>query len=143
MANLFRCGAGSGVEVYYLGEGIDFNIKELLPDVDYTKLTVDNFIVGASEINGYTSDSIPAVTPGTHYISKYHYVKGESISVKLSYNNSTGILEVKDGLSQTYDIFETTSPVQSHDDDVISSGIVTHTLFAYLIIGEIKDATAK
>lgn len=44
--------------VYYLGTGTSFDIKTLLPDVDYTKLTVDNFICCYSDVGsaGWTNE---------------------------------------------------------------------------------------
>ena len=37
--------------VYKLGTGSSFDIKKLLPELDYTKLTVNNFIVQPTKIN--------------------------------------------------------------------------------------------
>ena len=55
--------------VYYLGTGTSFDIKTLLPTVDYAKLTSDNFIVGCN-----TSSSTPRDNkrPGNADLSLIH-----------------------------------------------------------------------
>lgn len=52
MANLFRCGGGAagGKQVYDLGTGTSFNIRNLFPEIDYNQLTADNFIVAITSI---------------------------------------------------------------------------------------------
>ena len=71
-------------KIYSLGTGISFDIKELVPNIDYTKLTVSDFIVEVVEenkrINAYGGDT----TNG-------HYSFDESELIK-EYNNETGIL---------------------------------------------------
>lgn len=45
-------GTKKDVDVYYLGEGTSFDIKTLVPSVDSTKLTANNFVVEPISIYG-------------------------------------------------------------------------------------------
>lgn len=78
--------------VYYLGTGTSFDIKTLLPDVDYAKLTSDNFIVGCN-----TSSSTPRENkrPGN---ADNEWVNANISSISVNYDNSTGILSLSGGV---------------------------------------------
>ena len=71
-------------KIYPLGTGVSFNIKELVPNVDYTKLIVSDFIVEVIDTNrrivAYGGDT----TNG-------HYSFAESELIK-DYNAETGVL---------------------------------------------------
>lgn len=71
----------SGVKVakiYALGSDQTFNIKTLVPEVDYTKLTVDDFYMTAFDSVGHSG-----------YLGPYTYF---GASLDKSYDASTGIL---------------------------------------------------
>lgn len=70
-----------------LGTGTSFNIRELLPNVDYTQLTADNFILRAS---GTASESTQRVKEHV----KASVSLGASMSFTKSYNASTGVLNI-------------------------------------------------
>lgn len=91
---LYETTINSKQDIYYLGTGTSFDIKTLLPDVDYTKLTVDNFIIplGTSTLEGGFYDANGGV---------YIYFDGignktANINITLSkaYDNQTGILTI-------------------------------------------------
>lgn len=86
----FECSGGKKAKIYSLGgwsnnssNSTTYNIKSLLPDVDYTKLTNANFFVeiGTVRISGYST-----------YMTTYSMGKNDTVSH--SYNPSTGILTV-------------------------------------------------
>ncbi len=69
-------------KLYNLGTSTSFNIKTLLPNIDYTKLTADNFFV--SNVNA--GSGVSRVHDNSNYggYGEWNFVK--------SYNNTTGIL---------------------------------------------------
>ena len=78
---------GSTGRLIDLGTSTSYNIKALLPDVDYTQLTVDDFIILANVSNSSTSASV------------YDYPDSGSLSASscsytrnVGYNPSTGVL---------------------------------------------------
>lgn len=86
----FRCMSSTKINCYYvqnpeknlisLGNGQTFNIKSLAPNIDYTKLTVDNFVTKSYSASG---DSITeCCSPGCP----------ASVGVYKNYNSETGIL---------------------------------------------------
>lgn len=83
-----------GTQVFYLGTGTSFNIKTLLPDVDYTTLTSSNFIVCQSILNGsgYQGDSFTPNSDGNYNAGSYLSVGGSTPSY--SYNATSGVLSV-------------------------------------------------
>ncbi len=92
---LFRCegtppmeSSGYGNKVIYLGSGISFDVKALVPDIDYSKLTNDNFIV---EVLGWS-----AATKQTSNgeISSYVTAKVTANTIGKNYNNSSGVLVI-------------------------------------------------
>ena len=44
-------------KVYYLGVGTSFDIKTLLPSIDYTKLTIDDFVSTGEIADSISSNS--------------------------------------------------------------------------------------
>ena len=112
--------------IYYLGSGKSFNLKNMFPN-GYQALTKDNFII---------------VPTGSHYegfsISSDcdHQGTSDCISINISanyaYNSSTGVLTVNG------------SPYSKHTDkwgnQFVSntSGYCNFTYKAYLVMGQIK-----
>ena len=78
----FNDGSATGSTVYYLGTNYTYNIKTLLPDVDYTSLTASNFIVcGGNASRVYLGDGNAGCAEG--------------VSLSVTYNNTTGVLSIK------------------------------------------------
>lgn len=87
--------------VVYLGAGDkEYNIKELYPGIDYTKLTTDNFSVGfTSGSHSYKqSKSVghrcAQTSGGYDNTQSASFTCTGTISVTKSYNPSTGILSI-------------------------------------------------
>ena len=78
----------------YLGTGSSFDIKKLLPEIDYTKLTSDNFVVGAVSGNYKNTSTLHRGT------EKDSYAAISGFTIGKIYNSNTGILTLS-GLSQT------------------------------------------
>ncbi len=85
--------------IYYLGTALSFNIKELLPNVDYTSLTSNNFIV---QTTGFSGGSVASKeTKNAEHIniqSHPPYITFPSIS----YNATTGVVSVNRGGARSY-----------------------------------------
>lgn len=147
MANLFRCssigesGAG-GAQIYYLGTGTSFNIPALLPDVDYTQLTADNFIVGIGDMTGLNTGSGAPSSPRSISTSgkSMIYVApavNDVSAVSKTYNASTGTLKIANytqKITVRYSLASATSQWTT-----ASTTNLSHTAFAYLVMGEIKS----
>lgn len=103
-------------EPIYLGNGTSFNIGSLVPNVDYTKLTSDNFIVGVSALasSSYTGSS-----------KSYSGSILDGFTLTKSYNASTGILS----LSGTY----ARASAKGNDGGRYCTCTGYCTCFAYLI----------
>lgn len=116
--------ADNMVKVYNLGTGTSFDIKTLVPDVDYTQLTEDNFIVGTTSGTGL--DTTASLSTGGTY-----YAKTNGLSITKSYNASTGILSVS--VTPYTHYFRgngTNNPSVNWTSSV--------TVFAYVVIGQIN-----
>lgn len=129
----FRSGSGEsvsgGVEIYYLGEGTEFDISTLLPNVDYTKLTENNFIIGIKEIAKGSTKPMSNV----NYKS---YAFLESVTPSKAYDASTGILSILDYKTTLYQKGSTSS---SSNSFVTKASVnISPICHAYLVIGEIK-----
>ena len=74
--------------IYYLGTGSSFDLKSLLPNIDYSSLTIDNFIVSTISISSGSYISYAWSCSN----SPQTYLDGSSL-IK-SYNNTTGILSL-------------------------------------------------
>lgn len=77
-----------------LGTGRSFDLKNLCPDVDYTKLTVDDFIVGASNVPASSADNY---TPGAPSWMWTAVQLSAMTPITKSYNNTTGVLTLGGG----------------------------------------------
>lgn len=90
MPNLFECTGSSscGNKVIYLGRGTSFNVRELVPDIDYTSLTSDNFI---AEIVDW-----PRTTNSTNggEISSYVDAIVNASTMTKTYDNLSGIFTI-------------------------------------------------
>lgn len=84
--------------VYYLGEGTSFNIQTLLPQVDYTKLSKDNFLVT------YPTSKLVYNTGGSNLNPNWSghpaYAQWRAPSIK--FNNSNGTLSITSGEAYGY-----------------------------------------
>lgn len=85
----------SGFQIIDLGEGTSFDIKTNYPKVDYTSLTVDNFITAASSI-------VTTNKKGTYVesgLSEAQYIycdfpSSPSFIPSINYDSETGILTI-------------------------------------------------
>ena len=111
-----------GTKIVNLGTGTSYNIKTLCPDVDYTSLTINNFIYGMSGA-GATSAGYGKVTGDGRSL----YSSSTGLNVKGTYNNTTGILTIS-GNTQTIQGRYYGSGV---DNQANSTQVAT--CFAYLI----------
>lgn len=111
-------------EVYYLGTSTSYNLATLLPNIDYTKLTADNFIVSVN--------SMPSVRTNTWTNGECHpYARATGLSVSKSYNKDTGKLSI----SASQRIYATNGDNNSdvaHVDQSCSFKV-------YLVTGSIKS----
>lgn len=110
--------------VIKLGTGRSFDLKKLCPDVDYTKLTVDNFIVGASNVPASSADNYTPEAPSWMWTA----VQLSSMTqITKSYDNTTGILTLGGG--------SITARGYTHgNDSTVTNAYCTSNaeLFAYL-----------
>lgn len=69
-------------QFYNLGESTNFDIKALLPNIDYTKLTADNFFIS----NIKSGKGISQIHNNSQYggYGEWSFTK--------NYNNNTGVL---------------------------------------------------
>lgn len=100
--------------VYYIGDGTSFNIKTKFPDIDYTKLTANNFIVELNDSYDYHERQR---SPDDYYWW------GKKIFLGKSYNASTGVLSAYVYAAA----YKDSSLVYAHN----------HKVKAYLVLGEI------
>lgn len=111
-------------EVYYLGTSTSYNLATLLPNIDYAKLTADNFIVSVN--------SMPSVRTNTWTNGECHpYARATGLSVSKSYNKDTGKLSI----SASQRIYATNGDNNSdvaHVDQSCSFKV-------YLVTGSIKS----
>ena len=114
---------GTG-KVYYLGTGTTFDIPTLLPDIDYTQLTADNFIVGISSKSSASASYTPSGTSKQTYTAT-----GTALSITKSYNSSTGTLTLG-GYTENVTVVSTSG----------GTGTTTTncTCFVYVVLGEIE-----
>lgn len=78
-------------KVYYLGTGTNFNIKNLLPEIDYTTLTNENFIVS---LNANVGVGISRSKGGWAANRQIDGLNGTVYKEEINYNNDTGILNI-------------------------------------------------
>lgn len=94
--------SGGGMKsVIYLGTEKSYNIKTLYPDVDYTTLTNDNFIVGTEgsdySYNGSSSTGYTCYQTSGGYsvdLGNKNYNCSRTMSATHSYNALTGVLTI-------------------------------------------------
>ncbi|MDD3369938.1 MAG: hypothetical protein PHP50_13840 [Lachnospiraceae bacterium] len=107
----------AGSTIYCLGSGTTFDIKTLLPDVDYTKLTKDNFIIKVISSSVSLDEDITSI---------YHL----TTTPQVTYDAITGIATLT-GLSNSY--------YRSYYDGAkhvsLSNSI---SIMVYLIDGEVE-----
>ena len=111
--------------VYYLGQGTSFDVKSLLPNIDYTKLTIDNFIV---EIV-----SMPSAAAGVVLYSaggNWGGAVAGGFNTSKTYNTDTGILTIsaKQTITRT-----------CNNSDLQTFATQTAVTNVYLVGGEIKS----
>ncbi len=88
MKNLIKIKGGGNIPIL-LGTATSFNVKTLVPNVDYTKLTADNFFIKSVSGVGDFEVSVSG-------IQEHPYGKG---SFTKSYNASTGVLSCYYGVT--------------------------------------------
>lgn len=82
-----------------MGTALSFNIKDLLPNVDYTSLTSDNFII---QTTGFSGGSVATKeTKNAEHININAHPPAISFP-SISYNASTGIASVNRGGARSY-----------------------------------------
>lgn len=111
--------------LYYLGTGTSFDLKSLLPDIDYTQLSDSNFIVvsdGGSVDAHYNSDMYDWNCAGCRSNGNFYINK--------SYSATTGVL------SASVTIGTSGSPIQGPG----CSNQVTNAVKVYFVLGDIKTA---
>ena len=114
-------------KVYYLGTGNTFDIKTKLPNVDYTKLTSDNFIVS---LNANISVGISRSAGGWASNKQIDGLNGTVFKEEISYNSSTGILNLNT---------KTTYYVYSAYGALVTQGNGANcTPKVYLVVGNIE-----
>lgn len=118
------------VSVIYLGTGTSFNIKTLLPDIDYTKLTIENFIVGGLSAPDMMTTNY---TTGAGNVEDKAAARGFKIGK--TYNASTGILSLS-GASQRIQIHKNSTGYSSW-----AASNQNINCFAYLVIGNIESTS--
>lgn len=126
----FKCGGGN--KVYNLGTGTSFNIQTLLPGIDYTKLTVANFVrcLGATAIN--STGAWADVGYGSSASAADVDIRSQLVSSAMSYNASTGVLTVP-----SLTAYASCRPnVNGAATDNKSGSTATYTV--YLIDGDIE-----
>jgi len=79
-------------KIYNLGIGTSFDIKELYPDIDYTKLNDSNFILEPMTTSGQTNYQSNPSLYKEEYQYSIAYWKGANFIKE--YNSSTGVLTV-------------------------------------------------
>ena len=74
----------------YLGTGASgsYNIKELYPDIDYTTITADNFLLGATA--WWNASPTFTIDAGNYSYNHKFYGCG-GLNISKSYNNTTGV----------------------------------------------------
>lgn len=76
-------------KIYYLGQWSNFDLKILLPDIDYTELTAENFIV---QVDSMSKSQSAATVQSTSGYSSYAYSAiSNGATLSKTYNSSTGI----------------------------------------------------
>lgn len=115
--------------VYYLGTGTSFDIKTKYPDIDYTKLTANNFITGVTAINRVNATYGPS---GGEYRYISAYITGFNLSK--SYNSTTGVLTVG---GNGYSLTGCIDNGFIYCKDAYSAANATP--FVYLVVGNIQS----
>ena len=115
--------SNTGCNIYCLGTGTSIDLTTLLPDIDYTTLTVDNFIIGDPESIRLSASTADGCDPAGSVSGTKNFVK--------SYNSSTGIF--------TYIV---SYSVQSNSGRYARNSACTlNNCKVYLILGDIEDVT--
>ena len=117
----YTSGKTQGCSIYDLGTGSSFNVSTI-SDIDYTKLSANNFIIEV--VSGSTGRS------GSGHVDNYScgaMVKGY---VNKSYNASTGVLSASVSAEGGY--------YCNNSGSFSGSAGVSYTVKAYLVIGAIN-----
>lgn len=124
-------------KVYYLGTGTNFNIKNLLPEIDYTTLTNENFIVGANNFSGGgTSHNTCGYASRNGLSNGDLAVNSSNIYPSYSYNNSTGILTITN-TSGTISLQGQTCISGDYTWRTYKTSSISLNMKVYLVIGTI------
>lgn len=111
-----------------MGSGSSFDLKTLVPGIDYSSLTSDNFIVGTSGISR---------TRGSYVDGSYCYYPVVTLNSDLtkSYNSGTGVLTLSGG---DYTLYGGAANAAWCSGAGSVGTTVVPTKFAYLVIGTIN-----
>lgn len=114
-------------KVYYLGTSNTYNIKELFPNIDYTKLNKENFIILPSDTVYLNINRWPAnIWPGSLQIDGFRsYVYTPAIE----YNNQTGVVSID---TKTFLLVFTAGGT------TVTTSNGTYTPKVYLVYGNIE-----
>lgn len=95
-------GAGNGTVCYYLGRsnmrsedarGYSYNIPNLVPEVDHTQLSSDNFVVCPYIVQGDSSSSTKYLSTASD-VKPYCKIEAGTIVIDKKYDTETGYLTV-------------------------------------------------
>ena len=113
-------------DVKFLGNGTSFDIKTLVPTVDYKTLSTSNFIVGGKSISALSA---------TGKVKERDHVSGrfDPYNLSVSYNNQTGILSVS---GTSYGFYGCGDDGYYYCKDMQAYANVN--VYAYLVLGELK-----
>lgn len=113
-------------DVKFLGTGTSFDIKTLVPTVDYTTLSTSNFIVGGKSISALSA---------TGKVKERDHVSGrfDPYNITTSYDNENGILTVS---GVRYGFYACGDDGYYYCRDMQAYSDVT--VYAYLVLGELK-----
>ena len=85
-----------------LGIGQTFDIRTLLPNIDYQKLTITDFVCEASKINLKFNSGANSLNHSNHTYGYVVYGSGNMLLNK-TYDNTTGILTASYEVSHSMD----------------------------------------
>lgn len=90
--NYYKAGKTNS-SIFDLGTSTSFNVKNLVPSVDYTKLTIDNFaILGISSIGNFSASGSGREGFSGGGACSWNSTCSTSFSLIKSYDSATGVL---------------------------------------------------
>lgn len=128
--SLYDIATTDTAEIFFLGNELTYNIKDLYPNIDYASLTTDNFIVGASSWQVTVSGTAGCTT---NYGPAYTCVCGGECGWAKRYDwcscsGGSYSKTVNADITYTYDA----------ETGVLTITAPNSTPTAYLVLGEIE-----